>query len=827
MTSRQVPPTDLDRSLDLLLPILTAESLETALAHGLSLLGALTGARAGALLLVEGQSIVGETWYPTVEARNGAEAQRLRALAVESVLSGEALSPDGAAQAAGKDPPRVLLLTFRGRHVGAVCLACPAFEADAGRAPSDRVDRLVRLLADVVGIVHETAASRAARAQYDRWLKQLDGQIRVLDRERQKFAAVVNQTDTYVFVTDTSNTIRWANRTMGDRWRPDGDDSSWIGRACHDLCSHLASGTLDSACRVCPIARALESNQVVHEELKHSSGGRIRTLYMSALPIKGPDGRPHETLVMIQDLSDLETLRENEERYRVVAETASDGIITIDEDSRIMFVNHAIEKIFGYLPGELLGQPLTVLMPERLVERHRAAFKRYLRTGMKHISWEGVQMPGRHKSGREIALEMSFGEYIKGGKHMFTGVMRDITERKRLEAQLRQSQKMDAVGRLAGGVAHDFNNLLTTILGYSSLLLQSRAGHEAPDKRLIEIKKSAERAAGLTRQLLSFSRNQAIEPRVVDLNLIVADMEDMLRRLIGEDIDVVFTPSGIPARVKADPGQIEQVLMNLVVNARDAMPGGGRLTVETSLTEITEPRAPGDTLQAGTYAVLSVRDTGCGMDAETQAHMFEPFFTTKERGKGTGLGLAMVYGIVLQSGGHIQTQSEPGCGSTFSIYLPRVEAGSEVPEMAVDPARPFAGTETVLLVEDEAPVRQLAREMLLGTGYTVVEARSGAEALELFRRRADEIDIVVTDVVMPQMGGGELVEKLMVLRPGVRVLFVSGYTDEALVRHGAAGAAPAFLQKPFTYETFVAKLREVLDSPMPQRADEGERRQAA
>jgi len=384
----------------------------------------------------------------------------------------------------------------------------------------------------------------------------------------------------------------------------------------------------------------------------------------------------------------------------------------------------------------------------------------------------------------------------------------------RTQQQLLQVQKMEAIGRLAGGVAHDFNNLLTVLGGRSRLLLD-RLRRDDPLRRDIElIQETADRAATLTQQLLAFSRKQVLAPKVLDLNAVVVNMDTMLRRLIGEDIDLVTVPGPALGRVKADPGQIEQVIMNLAINARDAMPRGGQLTIETANVELDEAYARRHVaVRPGPHVMLAVSDTGPGMDAETQARVFEPFFTTKEPGKGTGLGLATVYGIVKQSGGNIWVYSEPGRGTTFKIYLPRVEEAAEPVEPAKALAGPPRGLETVLVVEDDEALRELAREILQSHGYTVLEARHGGEALPIGERHAGPIHLLVTDVVMPWMSGRELARRLMPAHPEMKVLYVSGYTENAVVHNGVLDPDTAFLQKPFTPDALARKVREVLDAP--------------
>ena len=389
----------------------------------------------------------------------------------------------------------------------------------------------------------------------------------------------------------------------------------------------------------------------------------------------------------------------------------------------------------------------------------------------------------------------------------------ELIEREREKAeQLRQSQKMDAVGQLAGGVAHDFNNLLTVITGYSDLLLRGMPSTDPTRRKLEEIKKAGDRAASLTRQLLAFSRKQMFQERVVDLNSIVADMDKMLQRLIGEDIDLVSLLEPSLCRIKADPGQIEQVLLNLAVNARDAMPRGGKLTIETSHAILGEDYVKSHlAAKPGHCLMLAVSDTGVGMDAETQKRIFEPFFTTKEVGKGTGLGLATVYGIVKQSGGNIWVYSEPGKGTTFKIYLPVAEEFANM-EVTTNQSEIPQGQETILLVEDDELVRDLAADILEPNGYQVLTAANGIEALRICAEHVGKIELMITDVVMPQMGGRELAERVALMRPDTLVLYISGYTDDAVVRHGVLDEEMAFLQKPFTPDTLARKVGDLLDT---------------
>jgi len=395
----------------------------------------------------------------------------------------------------------------------------------------------------------------------------------------------------------------------------------------------------------------------------------------------------------------------------------------------------------------------------------------------------------------------------------------DITDRKQLEEQLRQAQKMEAVGRLAGGIAHDFNNLLMVIQGYSDLLVERLPGADPLRRNAEQIQMASQRASSLTRQLLAFSRKQMLAPKILNVQGVVAEMEKILRRLIGEDIQLETSSAPDLGLVRADRSQIEQVILNLAVNARDAMPHGGRLTIETANVELDSSYShPPAVLSPGRYVMLAVTDNGCGMDAETQAHVFEPFFTTKEKGKGTGLGLATVYGVVKQSGGYVWVYSEPGRGTSFKIYLPRIE------ETAVPAGRdgksetqiPQRGSETILLVEDEKGVRELAREYLASSGYRVIEAEDGHTALELATMHVGQIHLLLTDVVMPGISGRELAERVSQIRPGIKIIYMSGYTDQAVVHHGILQNDAVLLQKPFTLMTLAGKLRELLAVPAVQ-----------
>jgi hypothetical protein len=509
-------------------------------------------------------------------------------------------------------------------------------------------------------------------------------------------------------------------------------------------------------------------------------------------------------------------LRDSEKRYRMLFESNPFPMWVYDLDAlTFLAVNEAAILHYGYSREEFLGMSVNDIRP---AEDLASACENVpnAAAGIEHACGRRH----RKKDGAIIDVEITSHQLIFDERNAGVVLASDITERKRAEdalqateEQLRQSQKMEAVGKLAGGVAHDFNNLLTAISGHSELSLR-RLGPDDPLRRNVEVIKSAsDRAAALTRQLLAFSRKQVLQPKVLDLNDVVVETNKLLRRLIGEDIDLLTVLEPSLGQIKADPGQIGQVLMNLSVNARDAMPRCGKLTIETSNIYIDEEYARRHvSVVPGWYVMLAVSDTGCGMDDATRKRIFEPFFTTKEVGKGTGLGLSTVYGIVKQSGGNIWVYSEVGRGTTFKIYLPRTDKLAEQLEASSGRDEAPAGTETVLLVEDEEIVRDMTQEILRMSGYHVLESSRGSEALAVCEQHKGPIHLMLTDVVMPQMSGRELAERLMPLRPEMRVLYMSGYTDDAIVHHGVLDEGMAFIEKPFTPNGLARKVRESLDA---------------
>ncbi len=637
------------------------------------------------------------------------------------------------------------------------------------------------------------------------------------------------------------------------------------------------------------------------------------------------------------------SVQRSEAHYRAILKSAVDGIITCDEAGIIGSVNPAVEKMFGYATGELIGRNVKILMPSPYREEHDGHIARYCKTGEKRIIGIGREAVGQRRDGSVFPIDLAISEVYLGGSRSFVGVLRDVTERKQveealhrerdfaqslveiariivleldtegrivrfnpymekvsgyrleevkgklwfptflperdqlrigkvfmktiaalpasavtnaivtkggderliewhtttlqdaagkvagvlsvgqditervhLESQLRQAQKMEAVGRLAGGVAHDFNTLLGSIFGYSEMVLD-RLPEDHPQRRAIEqIHRGAERGATLTRQLLAFSRRQVLQPRLIDLNVVITEMREMLRRLTTEDIELKFDLEARLGHVKVDAGQIEQVIMNLIVNAADAMPHGGCITLETANLDIDAGHAErGAVLVAGRYVTLCVTDDGSGMDAETRRHAFEPFFTTKEQGKGTGLGLSTVYGIVRQSGGGVSIDSEPGAGTCVKIYLLRSEEKAEETFRESSRAAPQRGSETILLVEDDAMFLELTTEVLESQGYRVLPTNTPTDALAISRQHEGPIHLLVTDMVMPEMSGSVLVQRLAAERPHLAVLLMSGYSDEILKERSATDSDRAFIQKPFSTKELARTVRELLDAIGP------------
>jgi PAS domain S-box-containing protein len=520
-------------------------------------------------------------------------------------------------------------------------------------------------------------------------------------------------------------------------------------------------------------------------------------------------------LAVVRDVSERRraerALLESHTLLNAVVDGTSDAVFVKDLNGRYLLMNAAGAAMLGRTADGVIGEDDWTLFGRDAAPSIVEHDRQVMASGGRHLFEERITENGAtriYQSTKNVYRDAQ-GQIVG-----LIGVARDVTDQKRLEEQFRQAQKMEAIGRLAGGIAHDFNNLLTVINGYGDLVFSQLEAGDPNRELLAEVLKSSERASHLTRQLLAFSRKQMLQPQVVGLNALLDELRKLMVPLIGEDIDLIFVPDRDLDLVKVDPAQFEQAIINLVVNARDAMPAGGRLLIETR-NAVVEAGTVTDSrdVRPGDYVMVAVTDSGQGIDPGTRARIFEPFFTTKGPGQGTGLGLAMVYGFVKQSGGHIEVYSEPGHGTTFKVYLPRAEQGTATARAVTTVLEVPRGTETVLLVEDEAGVRNLSRFVLASNGYTVLEARGGAEALAVAETHPGGIDLLVTDVVMPGTSGRQLADALHLVRPATRVLFMSGYTDEAVLRHGVTDASPAFLQKPFSPIGLARKVREVLDAP--------------
>ncbi len=585
-----------------------------------------------------------------------------------------------------------------------------------------------------------------------------------------------------------------------------------------------------------PVKRVLREDAVVglaSQSVLVARDGTSRAVADSGAPIRDEQGALRGTVLVFRDQTEERRaerlLKESEARKGAIFEAALDCIVTIDQDGVVREFNPAAEKTFGYPRAEAVGRALEeLLIPPSLRQAHNRAFAHYLATGEGPILGKRVEISAMKKGGEEFPVELAVVPIRAGGALGFTAYIRDLTDRQQAaqaleaseqsrretEEQLRQAQKMEAVGTLAGGIAHDFNNLLSVILSYGDLLLEDLKQSDPMRDDLEQIIRAGRRAHDLTRQMLAFSRQQVLQPRVVDINRTVGATTRMLKRLIGEDIELTLNTAARSPNVFVDPGQIEQVLMNLVLNARDAMPQGGKLTIETSNLSFDDRYASEHLgVSPGKHIMLSVTDTGLGMDESVRSRIFEPFFTTKEKGKGTGLGLSTVFGIVKQSGGSIWVYSEPGQGTAFKIYLPEVDAAKTPVTAEASAENRQRGTETVLLVEDDPQVRTLAHTILGRHGYQVLQAASGEEALAQCERHQGPIQLLLTDVIMPRMSGRELAERIAKLRPDTRILFMSGYTDDAIVHHGVLSSEMSFVQKPILPGPLLAKIREVLDRP--------------
>ena len=629
--------------------------------------------------------------------------------------------------------------------------------------------------------------------------------------------AALNAAANAIVITDRAGLIKWVNPAFSDLTGYTAAEV--VGRNPRDL---VKSDRHDPAFYANLWTTILSGQVWRGDMINRRKDGSLYIEDQTITPVRDSKGEVCHFIAVKQDITErrraetdrersAEALRSNEERTQFALENAGVGIWDLDFTTGEFRWSRTLESQFGLQPGtfERTFEAFVERVHPDDRDSVRARVEEAKNSGGDFSLQERAVWPDgriRWLSGTGRVLLGQHGEPVRG-----VGISLDVTERRTLEEQFQQAQKMEAVGRLAGGVAHDFNNLLTAILGYCELLLGDLGQDDPSRSDLTEIQKAGTRAAGLTRQLLAFSRKQITEPTLLDLNAIVTDLQKMLGRLIGEDVKVVLGLGLELAPFKADRGQVEQIVMNLAVNARDAMPQGGTLTIETANVELDEHYARmHQTVKPGPYVVLTVSDTGTGMTPEVQARLFEPFFTTKEPGKGTGLGMATVFGIVMRSGGSIGVYSEVGIGTSFKVYFPPADAREAVVEAPPLVNRRHAGGETVLVVDDEEGLRELARRFLERQGYTVLVAANAAEALRLAEHHPS-IDVLLTDVVMPGASGPELNRRLVEERRALRVIYMSGYTDEAILQHGVLKPGIAFLHKPFTAETLGAKIREVLD----------------
>ena len=580
----------------------------------------------------------------------------------------------------------------------------------------------------------------------------------------------------------------------------------YLGVSLSDFSAHLG-----------PDATAL----VAHQRALHGKGSTFdieisgRDLQAHVEPLCGPKGKIVGVIGVALDNTERRVaeraLRLSEQSYRSLIEGAPYGICRSTVDGQLLQVNHAMAEMLSYeSETELLLQSLRTEIFNQPVN-----YDEFLAQLRGRGSCQGFECTWRCHGEKSIVMRLGGWNVLDGtGEISYLEIIAEnVTERKQLENQLRQAQKMQAIGQLAGGVAHDFNNLLTVVEGHVEMMLSETPLSGPLRHRLEEVEKAADLASTLTRRLLAFSRMQVLQNRVLDLNVVIAGLSQMLARLIGENIEMTFLPGADLGRVKADPSQIEQVLMNLVVNARDAMPGGGRLTIETHNVHLDSTYIRQEAIvERGDYVLLVVSDTGRGMDGETQARIFEPFFTTKQPGQGTGLGLSMVYGIVKQSGGYIWVYGEPGRGAAFKIYLPRVTDLADETAALVSVSSP-RGKETILLAEDEESVREVVSGFLESKGYQVLAADNGVSAELIAKSHRGEIDLLLTDVVMPRKGGRELADDLRRAIPHLKVLFISGYSGDFVVRNSILESGGAFVQKPFSMQSLARKIREILDEP--------------
>ncbi|HMD48079.1 MAG TPA: PAS domain S-box protein, partial [Bryobacteraceae bacterium] len=661
------------------------------------------------------------------------------------------------------------------------------------------------LLAFLVGFA--AAALRRSTFETDRLFGELAKSTAAAERSRDLLRATLDSIGDAVITTNREGVVQMMN-TVAERLT--GYQEAEARGVRIEKIVHIVNETTRAVVEN-PIRRVLEHGKVVglpnHTVLISKAGAQF-PVDDSAAPIRAPSGEIGGVVLVFRDVSERKQAFNTARSLAAIVENSDDAIVGKALDGTVTAWNRGAERLFGYSAEEMLGAPIArVIPPDRLEE-----MEDILRRVGEGESFDHHETDRITKDGRRIRVSLTFSP-IRDDEGRVVGaskIARDITRQRQLEDLIRQTQKMEAVGRLAGGLAHDFNNLLTVILGYASTL-NTRLGPDDPLRSTVaEILRAGERAASLTGQLLAFSRKQVTQPRVQDVSVLISQTREMLERMIGEDVELTVLLDPDPCPVNIDSGQLTQILMNLAVNARDAMPTGGKLTIESrTVTRGQEDLGQRGVRPAGQFARITVTDTGEGMDAETQAHIFEPFFTTKEEGKGTGLGLATVFGIVMQHQGWVDVYSEKNLGTTFTIYFP--QAGGAQPEAPAAPKESICVPKArILLVEDQAAIRMLAEDVLADAGHEVLSASNGRVALELFQTKQTPFDLLITDVVMPELNGPELANRLLKFQPGLIVLYVSGYPDHALLQRGTIEQGTAFLQKPFLPEEFLAKVNELL-----------------
>ncbi|MBI2829304.1 MAG: PAS domain S-box protein [Acidobacteria bacterium] len=736
-----------------------------------------------------------EYGFESVEARDGQEAlEQLEVRSPAAILMDmrmpvlDGISALKKIRADHPDVPIVMITAYG--DIGSAVEAMKIGASDYVTKPFSNA-HIVRA---VFGALERRAAEKAWRESY------------VLLR------AIVEGTDDLVFVKDLQGRYLMIN-AAGARL---------LGRSVEEIVGKGASD-LFSPGRAREIMERERSmiatgGTVTYEETVEIAGA-VRTCLSTTGVYRDHHGGIVGLIGISRDITERKhvekALRDSEARFRSLAETASDAIISADRSGTIVFWNGAAESMFGYGEQEAVGERLHFLMREQYRAMCQAELEHVRPAAQSHLAGRTVELHGLRKDGTEFPIEISLAAWKKSDETFYTAIIRDTTARKGFEEQLRQSQKMEAVGQLAGGIAHDFNNLLTAILGYSELLLEKLGETHPLFEDVAEIRKAGERGAALTQQILAFGRKQTVLPRVLDLNTVVTRGEKLLRRVIGEDIAIRMRLGHGLGRVKADPVQIEEIVLNLAVNARDAMPQGGTLTIATASVVLDSEfvrRHFGS--EPGRHVSITVQDTGCGMTPNVLTHIFEPFFTTKGPDKGTGLGLSTVYGIVKQSDGYITVESTPGIGTTVTTYWPAVDDPIESAGAVPRSVNGLKGTETILLVEDETGVRDLIQRVLEGCGYTVLQARDAGDAIAIEETHRGPIHLLLSDIIMPGLNGPDLAQRIVRRRPAIKVLYASGFANR--IDLGSLSRSASFIQKPFTPEILATNVRECLDRHVGQ-----------